>query len=54
MGNIEYKLRYLPIFYEDLEKSVVYIAENLQNIQAANNLLDEVYNDLKTSVDNHR
>lgn len=42
MGNIGYKLRYLPIFYEDFEKSVVYIAENLQNIQAANGLLDEV------------
>lgn len=30
MAETKYKLRYLPLFYEDLEQKVVYIAENLQ------------------------
>lgn len=27
MTNTKYKLRYLPLFYKDLEEKVVYIAE---------------------------
>lgn len=42
MTDSKYKLRYLSLFYEDLEKVVTYIAEKLQNIKAANHLLDEV------------
>ena len=42
MDNTKYTLRYLPLFYEDLEKTVVYIAETLENPQAANDLLDAV------------
>ncbi len=42
MADIQYKLRYLPLFYEDLEQKVVYIAETLQNEKAANDLLDAV------------
>lgn len=42
MADTKYELRYLPLFYEDLEKKIIYIAEELQNIQAANELLDEV------------
>lgn len=42
MSDRKYKLRYLPLFYEDLEQKVVYIAENLQNPQAANDLIDAV------------
>lgn len=42
MTNKRYGLRYLPIFYHDLEQSVIYIAEKLQNVQAANELLDDV------------
>lgn len=38
----EYKLRYLPLFYEDLESKILYIAEILKNPQAAGKLLDEV------------
>lgn len=38
----KYRLRYLPLFYEDLEEKVTYIAENLKNPQAANDLLDKV------------
>lgn len=42
MTNENYKLRYLPLFYEDLENKVVYIAERLTNPKAANDLLDKV------------
>lgn len=42
MADTKYMLRYLPLFYEDLEQKVVYIAENLQNEKAANDLLDAV------------
>ena len=42
MFDTKYKLRYLPIFYEDLEQKVVYIAEKIGNPQAANELIDEV------------
>ena len=42
MANTKYKLRYLPLFFEDLEEKIVYIAEILHNEKAANDLLDEV------------
>ena len=42
MADRKYKLRYLPLFYEDLVQKVVYIAENLQNPKAANDLIDAV------------
>ena len=41
MGDTNYKLRYLPLFYRDLEGKIAYIAETLQNPQAANDLLDD-------------
>lgn len=42
MADANYTLRYLPLFYEDIEDKIVYIAEKLQNPQAANTLLDAV------------
>lgn len=42
MADTNYKLRYLPLFYDDLEQKILYIAEKLGNSQAANELLDEV------------
>ncbi len=42
MADNKYTLRYLPLFYEDLEEKIVYIAEKLHNVKAANDLLDEV------------
>ena len=42
MTDKKYKLRYLPLFYEDLEQKVVYILEKLQNEKAANDLIDAV------------
>ena len=41
MGDTNYKLRYLPLFYRDVEGKIAYIAETLQNPQAANDLLDD-------------
>ncbi|MBO5088306.1 MAG: type II toxin-antitoxin system RelE/ParE family toxin [Lachnospiraceae bacterium] len=42
MADMAYVIRYLPKFYEDLENVATYIAETLNNPQAANNLLDRV------------
>ena len=42
MLNKTYRLSYLPIFYEDLDEKVTYIAEKLKNPQAASDLLDKV------------
>lgn len=42
MLNKKYRLSYLPLFYEELDEKVVYIAEKLQNPKAANDLLDKV------------
>jgi plasmid stabilization system protein ParE len=42
MPSKKYRLRYLPIFYDELEEKVTYIAEELKNPQAANDLLDKV------------
>jgi len=42
MVGIKYKLRYLPLFYEDLESKLHYISIKLENPQAADDLLDEV------------
>jgi len=44
MADAQYELRYLPLFYEDLEQKAVYIAEKLHNEKAANDLLDAVEN----------
>lgn len=38
----DYELRYLPLFYEDLEEKLLYIARNLRNPEAAGNLLDKI------------
>lgn len=42
MADTEYRLRYLPLFYEDLERTVIYISQELGNPQAANDLIDAV------------
>ena len=44
MADTTYVLRYLPLFYEELEEKVVYITEKLKNPKAANDLLDAVEN----------
>lgn len=40
--TVGYQLRYLPIFYDDLSEKVTYISEVLNNIEAANDLIDAV------------
>lgn len=42
MLSKRYRLRYLPLFYEELDEKMTYIAENLKNPKAANDLLDKV------------
>ena len=51
MANNTYGLRYLPLFYTDLEEKITYIAEKLQNPQAANDLLDAVESAILERVD---
>ena len=41
-SNSKYSLRYLPLFYDDLEEHVTYIAEVLHNRKAANDMLDAI------------
>ena len=38
----KYKLRYLPLFYDDAQRVVSYIADALGNPVAANRLIDDV------------
>ncbi len=38
----ERKLRYIPLFYNDLENAADYIANTIGNVQAAVELLDKV------------
>lgn len=42
MTDEKYSLRYLPLFYEDLDEKVTYILDKLKNPQAASDLLDKV------------
>ena len=42
MYDKKYRLRYLPLFYEDLDEKITYIAEKLKNPKAASDLLDKV------------
>ena len=39
MAETKYKLRYLPLFYDELEQKIVYIAEKPHNEKAANDLI---------------
>ncbi len=42
MLSKKYRLRYLPLFYEDLDEKVTYILGKLKNPKAADDLLDKV------------
>jgi len=42
MDNTNYQLRYLPLFYEDLNNVSMYIKNELQNSKAANDLIDAI------------
>lgn len=47
MFSKKYRLSYLPLFYEDIDEKVTYIAEKLKNPKAANDLLDKVESAIK-------
>ncbi len=42
MKHQNYKLRFLPIFEDDLNAIVDYIVNTLKNVDAANRLIDDV------------
>ena len=42
MNKSVYSLRYLPLFYDDLEEHVMYISDVLRNKDVANELIDVV------------
>lgn len=42
MTKNKMRLRYLPMFYEDMAEKVSYIAHKLKNSQAANTLIDDI------------
>ena len=44
MDDLKYDLRYLPLFYEDLEEKVLYISNVLHSSKSAKELLDAVEN----------
>ena len=44
MVNNQYSLRYLPIFFDDVNNITNYIKNTLLNPQAANDLLDSIEN----------
>ena len=44
MAKVKYILQYLPTFYSDIEEHVMYISDVLKNVQAANELLNNVEN----------
>ena len=37
-----YEIRYLPVFLQDVSNIVTYISKQINNAQAANNLLDDL------------
>lgn len=43
----EYKLRYLPLFKDDLEQTILYISDVLKNPISAEKLIDDVENEIK-------
>lgn len=49
--NKNYIIKYSKLFYDDLERIIKYVSKDLNNKQAANNLLDEIEESiLKRSV----
>ncbi len=52
MSSITYSLRYLPLFYNDFEECVMYIADVLCNKEAASNLVSAVENAILERLNN--
>lgn len=52
MDNRKYQLKYLPIFYKDMEEVVDYISNDLQNPTAALKLIDLTEQAILKRLDN--
>ena len=52
MDNVKYKLRYLPLFYDDMAEAVDYISNELQNQTAALKLIDQTEQAILKRLDN--
>lgn len=48
----KYKTAYLPSFYKELDKITNYIGYKLNNIKAANELLDKVEKEIRNRLNN--
>lgn len=53
MLNQKYTLRYLPLFHEELESAVLYIANRLGNPTAAESLLNNVESAVLERLENN-
>lgn len=53
MLNQKYALRYLPLFHEELESAVLYIANRLGNPTAAESLLNNVESAVLERLENN-
>ena len=49
----KYELRYLPLFEKELNYAISYIAFHLENIEAANRLLDKVESSILDRLNNN-
>ena len=52
MQKKTYKLRFLPLFTEDLLEITTYITSNLQNPEAANSLVNEIEDAIDKRLEN--
>ena len=50
--NKKYHIRYFPLFYKDLEQIMNYIIYKLNNVIAANNLIDKIEYEIKKRASN--
>lgn len=52
MISDKYKLRYLPLFYEDFREAIAYIRDVLKNEKVANDLIDLTETAILERLDN--
>ena len=50
MKNEKYKLRYLPLFEQDLMQTISYITNVLKNTDAAEKLVNDLVNDIEDAI----
>lgn len=52
MASKQYKLQYLPLFWDDVSSAVLYISNVLQNETAALRLIDKLENEILKHLEN--